>query len=41
MQWHMQAGNITTNIKVEVNFSLPAPSTKNFMWMTLPREDTK
>ena len=23
MQWHMQAGNITTNIKVEVDFTLP------------------
>ena len=24
MQWHTQAGNITTNIQVEVDFNLPA-----------------
>ena len=24
MQWHTQAGNITTNIKVKVDFTLPA-----------------
>ena len=29
MQWHTQAGNITTNIKVEVDFTLPALSPKN------------
>ena len=23
MQWHMQASNITTNIKLEVEFTLP------------------
>ena len=23
MQWHMQAGNITTNLKVKVDFTLP------------------
>ena len=23
IQWHMQAGNITTNLKIEVNFTLP------------------
>ena len=29
MQWHMQAGNITTNIKVQVDFTLPALSATN------------
>ena len=33
MQWHTQAGNITTNIKVEVDFTLPALSATNVvMW---------
>ena len=31
MQWHMQAGNITINIKVKVDFTLPALSMKNFV----------
>ena len=26
MQWHMQAGNITTNLKVKIYFTLPALS---------------
>ena len=29
MQWHTQTGNITTNLKVEVDFTLPALSAKN------------
>ena len=29
MQWNTQAGNITTNIKVKVDFILPALSTTN------------
>ena len=29
MQWHTQAGNITTNIKVEIYFILPALSATN------------
>ena len=29
MQWHMQAGNITTNIKVKVYFTVPALRTTN------------
>ena len=29
MQWHMQAENITTNIKVKVDFNLPALSATN------------
>ena len=29
MQWHKQAGNITTTIKVKVDFTLPALNAKN------------
>ena len=29
MQWHTQAGNITTNIKAEVEFKWPELSAKN------------
>ena len=29
MQWHPQAGNITTNYKVKVDFTLPALSASN------------
>ena len=29
MRWQTQAGNITTNIKVNVDFNLPALSAKN------------
>ena len=33
MTWHMQDGNITTNIKVEVDFTLPERSAANVvMW---------
>ena len=31
MQWHTQAGNITTNYKATVDFTLPALITMNFM----------
>ena len=31
MQWHMQAGNITTNLKVNIDFTLPAISATNFV----------
>ena len=31
MQWHTQAGNITTNIKVNMHFTLPALSATNAM----------
>ena len=31
MQWHTQAGNITTDYKVKVDFTLPALSTKIFV----------
>ena len=29
MQWHTQAGNITTNLKVKVDFTLPELSATN------------
>ena len=29
MQWHMQAVNVTTNITVKIDFTLPAISTTN------------
>ena len=29
MQWHIQAGNINTNLKVKVDFTLPTLSAKN------------
>ena len=29
MQWNTQAGNITTNLKVNIYFTLPALSVKN------------
>ena len=29
MQWHTQAGNVTTNLKVKVYFTLPTLSTMN------------
>ena len=31
MQWHMQALNITTNLKVKVYFNLTSLSATNFM----------
>ena len=31
MQWHIQAGNITTNIKGKVDFTLPSLSVMNTM----------
>ena len=31
MKWKIQAGNITTNLKVYVDFTLPALSAKNVM----------
>ena len=29
MQWNTQAGNITTNLKVKIDFTLPALSATN------------
>ena len=42
MQWNMQAVNITNNIKVKIDFTLPELSatkivTWTFMWITLLR----
>ena len=39
MQWHTQAGNITPDIEIEVDFTLPELSVDmlwrgNFMWVT-------
>ena len=31
MWWHTQAVNITTNLKVKVNFTLPALTATNFI----------
>ena len=31
MQWHTQAGNITTNIKVKLYFTLPTLSATNVL----------
>ena len=31
MQWNTQAGNITTDLKVNVDFTLPALSAKNIV----------
>ena len=31
IQWHTQVGNITTDLKVKVDFTLPALSAKNEM----------
>ena len=33
MQCHAQAGNITTNLKVEVDFTLPELSTTNILML--------
>ena len=29
MHWHRKAGNVTTNLKIEVDFTLPALSATN------------
>ena len=42
MQWHKQAGNITTNLKVEVDFTLPALSATNVVtWKYHVHESAK
>ena len=42
IQWHTQAGNITANLKVNVDFTLPALSTKNVVtWKFHVDESTK
>ena len=42
MQWHKQAGNITTSIKVGVHFTLPALSATNVVtWKCHVDDSTK
>ena len=42
MQWNTQAGNITTNLKVEVDFTLHVLSTMNVrMWKCHVDDSTK
>ena len=42
MQWHTQAGNITTNHEVKVYFTLPALSVTNVMtWKCHLDDSTK
>ena len=42
MQWHTQAGNITTNLKFKVDFTLPALSVTNVLtWTFHVNEFTK
>ena len=40
MQWHTQAGNITTNIKVEVDFTLPTLSATNVVMCKCHMDDS-
>ena len=39
MQWHMQAGNITTNLKVKVYFTLPTLRPTNVLMWTFHVDD--
>ena len=32
IQWHTQSGNITTNMKVKIDFTLPELSMTNVTW---------
>ena len=42
MQWHTQAVNITTNLKVKVDFTLPALSAMNVVtWRCHVNDYTK
>ena len=42
MQWHTKAGNITNNLKVKVDFTLPALSTINVVtWNCHVEESVK
>ena len=42
MQWHTQAGNITTNINIEVDFTLPELSVTNVVvWKCHVDDSTK
>ena len=40
MQWQTQAGNITTNLKVEVYFALPALSATTFVTWKCHADDS-
>ena len=39
MQWHTQAGNIITNLKVDMEFTLPALSAENAMTCKIPVDE--
>ena len=42
MQWHTQSGNITTNLKVKLDFTLPKLSATNvMMWNCHVNESAK
>ena len=42
MQWHTQVGNITTNLKVKIDFTLPALSATNVVtWKCHVDDSTK
>ena len=42
IQWHTQAGNITTNLKVTIDFTLPARSAEDVVtWKCHMDESTK
>ena len=40
MQWNTQAVNITTNIKVKIDFTLPALSAKTFVTLNYHVDDS-
>ena len=40
MQWHTQARNITTNLKVKVDFTLPAISANSDVTLNFRMDDS-
>ena len=40
IQWHTQAGKITTNLKVRIDFALPGPSATKIMMQNCHVYDT-
>ena len=40
MQWHTQAGNITTNLKIEVDITLPVLRTTNVVTWKCHMDDS-
>ena len=40
VQWHTQAGNITTNLKVKVDFTIPALSATNVVTWNFHVDDS-